>query len=156
MFKRNTKYTIVNIDSMMALTHKREIEVVDFQPNKLDPAIQDVIFKPRGKRKLYVLPLKTRSYQYAPIVNLDDAVFEGWDLPLHIDTEYNMYRGNACYNFVGEPSTVRVTIDAGQLNPHFDKVKVLAHPDNKGDGVVVYPELYKGGHAVIDRLLAVA
>jgi hypothetical protein len=49
----------------------------------------------------------------------------------------------------------RAWIEAGQLNPLFDKTKVLAIEGDKE--TVVYPELVReGDHAVIDRIMSEA
>lgn len=74
-------------------------------------------------------------------------------------------RGNACYNFVGTVEAIRNWIDKYQINPDFDenektKVVAIGEPVQNKHGeeteTVVYPELYDGGHAVIDRLLSKA
>jgi len=61
-------------------------------------------------------------------------------------------RGNACFNFVGPVEKIRAWIEEKQLNPKFRKEHVLAI-EQDGAEKVVYPDLYRSGHAVIDRIL---
>ena len=162
IFKTGEKYTLFKIDSMMAMTHKSEIIIKDIDPEG------NPIFSEKGKRKKYRLRLKSKAYASAPEKPLKSAIFAGWDQPFTCDTDSKMgtmresgilsrtMRGNACYNFIGTQEQIRIWIDKGQINPHFDKTAVLSIENNEGDGDVVYPDLYKGGHAVIDRQLAKA
>lgn len=162
IFKIGEKYTLFKIDSMMAMTHKSEIIIKDLDPEG------NPIFSEKGKRKKYILKLKSRAYASAPEIPLKSAIFAGWDQPFTCDTDTKIrtaresgfssqiMRGNACYNFIGTPEQIRTWIDKGQINPYFDKTAVLSIENNEGDGVVVYPDLYEGGHAVIDRQLAKA
>lgn len=160
IFKVGSKYTLFKISECMAMCSKTEINVKEIL--YFENGTTNVIFtKPRG-RKRFILPLEKRAYQSAPLLPFKGAIFEGWNYPLHCDSETgNIMRGNACYNFVGIPLEIQLLIDTGQLNPFFDKSSVLAIPepnnDSNVDGVVVYPELVEPGrHAVIDRLLAKA
>ena len=157
VFKAGGKYSLYGIDSMMAMCHKTEIIV-----RAIDPEKGRVIFsKPRG-RKQFILPLESRSYQSAPIKPYEGAIFEGWDQPIKCDTEQHsgVMRGNACYNFIGTSQAICEWIEAGQLNPSFDKGAVVAIDPNSiglcGDSpeTVVFPEEVRpGNHAVIDRLI---
>jgi len=162
IFKTGEKYTLFKIDSMLAMTHKLEIIIKDIDPES------NPIFSEKGKRKKYKLRLKSRLYASAPEIPLKDAIFAGWDQPFTCDTDSKIrtlstsgltcqtMRGGACYNFIGTLEQIQAWIDKGQLNPHFNKAIVLAFENNEGDGAVVYPDLYKGGHAVIDRQLTKA
>ena len=152
-FEVGKKYTLYRI-SFMAITSKSEIQVTEILDGADDPRA-GVVFKLRGKRKQYILPFASRDYASAPLKPFEGAVFEGWDQPVKCDSEGCSYRGNACYNFVGDPEAVRLWIDAFQMNPAFDRSKVLAVGlDSSSKETVVYPDLYQGGHAVIDRVLA--
>ena len=138
------RYTVFGISSFMASTWKAEIEV-----NSLDENAWP-IFKQRGKRKLKKFIDN----------NKETAVFEGWDIPLNTDSELcgktgTIMRGNACFNFVGKPEEIKKYIDEKQLNPAFEKSRVLSvSKDEARDETVVYPELViKGEHAVVDRLI---
>ena len=152
MFKMNGKYTVYRISDFMAMTTGQRFTVKEVRPNG------DIVFQPQGKRKMYLLPMKSQSYTNGPVNEFDGAVFEGWDTPYTCDTDSDRngegirtMRGNACYNFVGPADKIREWIDAKQLNPKFTKANVLAI---EGDTeVVVYPDLYRSGHAVIDRVL---
>lgn len=151
IFKEGQKYTIYKISEFMAITSKAQFTVNGFKENKQDNTRFDVIITPLGKRKQYLLPALTKSYQAAPIEEFAAAVFEGVEQPFLADSEGTTYSGNACYNFVGEAGEIRKWIDEKQLNPYFEKEKVVAV--TKDGERAVYPELYKGGHAVIDRIL---
>lgn len=145
------KYTCFHIDSMMAMTHKAEIQVKEINP-------EHFVFVARGKRKLLMKRWESRSYQSAPLEPIDWAIFEGWDQPITCDTDrygqgsVSIMRGNACYNFMGTPEQVRAWIEAGQLNPFFETYKALAIEGQLE--TVVFPEhVITGNHAVIDRLM---
>lgn len=151
-FEIGKKYTIFRI-SGMAITFKSEILITGTTEVEGDP-----IFKFRGKRKLFILRLKDRAYSSAPVEDFEGAVFLGWDQPIKCDSELfgasgTTMRGNACYNFAADPDEVRAWIETGQLNPAFDRSKVLATGRENNKETVVYPELYGGGHAVIERVL---
>ena len=153
-FEVGKKYTIFTIGSMMAMTNKQEIDIKELDENG------NPIFTSKGKRKRFILRLESRAYQSAPLKPFCGAVFEGWDQPFTCDTDYkgsltslSTMRGNACYNFVGTKEEIKTWIDKGQLNPNFDKTAVLAIPNNEKEEILVFPELYQGGHAVIDRII---
>lgn len=156
IFEVGKKYTIYRIN-WMAITSKKEIQIVELR----DTA---AVFKDRGKRKLYLLPFESKDYESAPVKPFEGAVFEGWDQPIKCDSETNSYSGNACYNFLGTPLEIRAWIESGQLNPAFEKDRVLAVERGEPEGTygiakdknesMVYPELYRPGyHAVIDRVM---
>lgn len=147
MFEVNGKYTIYAINSM-GFGGKSEITITAISPSG------GPIFKSKGKRKQYYLKTDKRC-----------AVFKGWDLPLHLDSDPSMRKngmhtfvGNACLNFVGDASEIRAHIEAGQLNPDFDRQIVLAiHPDNLSANdrreEVVFPEAVTHSHAVVSDIL---
>jgi hypothetical protein len=143
IFEIGEKYTVFGISSFMACNWESKITVVSFAENG------NPIFKERGKRKL-----KT----FLSIEKL--AVFKGWDLALKTDSQLygnsgTIMRGNACFNFVGSKEFVRSFIEKYQLNPEFDKSKVLAVSSTEmNTEEVVFPELaIQGRHVVIDRIM---
>lgn len=157
VFEAGKRYTIYRIGSMMAMTTKQEIRV-----DQIDHERARIIFTPRGKRKQYILPLAPIRYSNGPVDFFSGAVFDGWDQPIHCDTEAchdrgGVMRGNACYNFLGTPEQIRAWIDAGQLNPLFEKNSVLAIDQANGNNateIVVFPEAVQPGrHAVIDQIM---
>jgi hypothetical protein len=151
MFKVGQKYTSYSIDSMMAMTHRREFSVKQILPSGT------IVIVERGKRKETGLRLKWQGYVNGPWEFYKHGLFIGWDQPIKCDTDQRsgVMRGNACYNLIGTPEAVRAWIDAGQINPLFDKASVLAIEGDKE--TVVYPELVReGDHAVIDRIMAEA
>ncbi|HSA34493.1 MAG TPA: hypothetical protein P5077_12275 [bacterium] len=153
MFRLNLKYTIYRIGEALAMTSCQRITVKEIRENG------DIIYQPQGKRKLFILRKQWQSYVNGPVNEFDGAVFEGWDTPFTSDTDQDRdgspirtMRGNACYNFVGPVEKIREWIETKQLNPKFRKEHVVAiGPD--GNETVVYPDLYRSGHAVIDRIL---
>ena len=151
-FEVGKKFTVYRISSFMATTTKAEILITEADEDG------NPVFSLRGKRKKFIMELWKRAYQSAPLKPFEGAVFEGWDQPIKADSEGRCFSGNACYNFVGLVEEVKAWIESGQLNPYFERDKVLAVAPGKtmyeeGAETVVYPELYKGGHAVIDRIL---
>ena len=153
VFKPGGKYTMFYIGSAMAMTHKREILVKTVDDD-------GAVYVERGKRTMYRLKFQSRSYATAPLEPLGCAVFAGWDQPITCDTCHKgttsqpvVMRGNACYNFVAMPLEVAAWIESGQLNPFFERTRVLAI---EGDAeTVVFPEeVTRGNHAVIDRIIA--
>jgi hypothetical protein len=160
VFKTGSKFSLFRIDSCLAMTHRQDIEVVEYTEDG------SPIYKEAGKRKRLIFNISRRRYSSAPVEIFDGAIFKGWNQPITCDTDDRVkgvesngfisrqMRGNACYNFVGTPEAVKAWIDTYQLNPYFEKEKVLAiYGTKESDEAVVYPELYKGGHAVIDRML---
>ena len=148
IFEVGKKYTVYSLNSM-AMTTKLEMEVTGLETDK-------VIFKHKGKRKMYVFPLRSKHYSSAPLKETEAAIFEGWDQPVTCDTDgARCFRGNALFNFIAEPEAIRAWIDKGQLNPNFNRSIVLSvEADNSDSGErAVYPELYKGGHTVMDRYI---
>lgn len=134
----------------MAMTTKQEIKITRF-----DDAGNPIYKEGRG-RKEFLLHLKSRHYSSAPEEFFSGAVFEGHNQPVTCDTDGGRcFRGNALYNFVGEPEKIKQWIEAGQINPHFEPWLVVAvkNDSHDGDECLVFPDLYRGGHAVIDRLL---
>lgn len=154
IFAIGENYTIFQISSTMAITNRTELTVKSHTEN-------GIIFCFRGKRKLYGMPLETRHYEGQPLKPFTGAIFKGWDQPIICDTDNTgsinapaIMRGNACYNFIGTPAIVRDWIVKNQLNPYFDRAAVLAiEGENE---TVVFSDEYKGGHAVIDRLMSIA
>ena len=150
IFELNKKYTIFRFNSL-AMTCKQQIGVVSFD------AEGNPIYKNPGKRKLYVLKLKTKDYTSAPEKMFDGAVFEGLEQPYTCDTDGGrVFRGNALYNFVGDVEGIKKWIQEKQLNPWFEISSVVAIPDKNQSGgeIPVFPEYFDGNHAVMARILA--
>lgn len=148
------KYTLYRVSESMAMTVKTEITIKDVEEKRI------VFTKSKG-RKRFELSFESRHYQSAPLLPLKAAIFEGWNQPIKCDTEQSqgVMRGNACLNFLGSVDDVRAWIEQYQLNPFFEKYRVVAigkAESTFGDApeTVVFPEEYKGGHAIIDQILA--
>lgn len=137
------KLTIFSISSMMASTTKIEATITGFDADR-----DQYIFRKKKQRKQY----------YLPKFDQNDIVFEGWDLPIQTDHEAsNIFRGNACYNLVGQPEIIRDYVDHKNLNPHFkDKANIVLidpakSPNGEEQESLLYPEL-PSTHAVIERI----
>lgn len=131
--KPKTRLTLVTFNGI-AMSVKTEIEVgEDYHETST--------FKERGKRKLFKLRIDT-----------SDLVFEGWDLPIKLDTETNICRGNACYNFVtNEPEKLKEFIKTKNLNDEFKKHAHIIWIDNNNNENLLFPEL-ETSHAVVNKL----
>ncbi len=146
VFEIGKKYTIYRMSDGMAAVFKHEITVKDTD------AAGNIIYTEGRGRKRYILRI-VDSYSKKP---LDCAVFEGWAQPVKIDTETSKWAGNACFNFIGEPGTVREWIEQHQENPYFELTNVLAMSgeDFDNDATMVFASHYEHGrHAVIDRIV---
>lgn len=88
LFKDNQKITIISISDFMATTIKREIRITGTVNGRAAYVV-------RGKRKEYYFNLKP-----------DMLVFDGWSLPITVDTDTTQFKGNACYNFIVKYSPV--------------------------------------------------
>ena len=130
--KPKTRLTLVSLNGI-AMSVKAEIEVgEDYHETST--------FKARGKRKIYKLR-----------IDKGDLVFEGWDLPIKLDTETNTCRGNACYNFVtNEPEKLKEFIKTKNLNDEFYNYAHILWIDGEEENLL-YPEL-NSHHAVIERI----
>jgi hypothetical protein len=154
VFEVGKKYTIFRINGM-AMTSKDQITITRIHDDG------NPIFKRGRERKEYILKLESRAYASAPMEPFDGAVFEGWDQPVTCDTDINIsgnkiMRGNACFNFVGAKEEIKKWIAQNQLNPWFKfwiSLAVGSTPDTSEKEEVVFPEYYRGDHAVIDRIL---
>ena len=83
VFAEGQKYTIYKISEMSAMTVKMEITVKRLvKRNGFSEHPDCAVFTPRRKRKEYILPFESRSYQSAPLLPCRAAIFEGWDQPV--------------------------------------------------------------------------
>lgn len=165
IFRVGEKYSLYYIDEMMAMSHCQRITVKHFVRSKDKDWDDVIVFVLKGKRKERCLRLESRSYQSAPMLPYKGGIFKGWEQPVCTDTEQcsGVMRGNACYNFIGTPETIKTWIENNQLNPYFEKASVVAvDPDmttvcgDSAESVVFPDEVEPGRHAVIDRLLMAA
>jgi len=99
------RITLLKIDEILAMTHRYEMEVrpvltpqpVGYEGRKTRRAV----IRQRGKRKEFYFD-----------VAADDIVLDGWNLPFKTDTETaGVFAGNACYNLVDEPVSIRQCIE---------------------------------------------
>ncbi len=152
--KVGQKLTIFTIDSILAMTHRRLIEIraVEPEPKRagFDNSLRLGTYRERGKR---------RKEFYLDLPH-DALVFDGWDVPFTADTdsEAGMISGNACLNLVGDPAVIREWIESKQLNSEVGdqvKAKILVWPAERSNIRVqpkrLYPEL-ETRHAVIESL----
>jgi hypothetical protein len=145
LFEPGKKYSLFYIDDFMAMTHKTEITVLGIREN-------DLVFQAKKGRKKFLLPFSKRHYQSAPITYMQQAVFDGWDLPFICDTEQigninapTISRGDANMNLVGDPDIIQICFETRQLNPYFDKTRIVVYPvgciDSDYPGVNLYKEV---------------
>lgn len=138
------RYTVIGISEVLALTTKTEIRVA-----KIDDAGEPVIAL-RRKRTLH---------KFRDGLGRDKLVFEGWDIPLKVDSEQEgsfVMNGNACFNFLGDAEGIRSFVSEKNLNEYFSRHDaILAHGERVrpgGDSAIpVYPEV-PTTHAVIKQI----
>jgi hypothetical protein len=142
------------MDDCLAMTHRYELEVrqvlnpeaVGYEGQRRGVAV----VRQRGKRREQYLDLAA-----------DDILLDGWGLPFRTDTEGGgIMAGNACYNRVGEPETIRQCIETRAVFPVSDaaKAKIIVARSERtkcnDDGLdLLYPDI-ETYHAVIDRFKA--
>jgi hypothetical protein len=147
------KLTIFTIDSILAMTHRKFIEIrtVEKEPKRMgyDNNLRLGTYRERGARpKEFFFDLPS-----------DALVFDGWDVPFTADTDGGgMISGNACFNLVGDPAVIRDWIETKQLNSEVgDGVKgtILVWPEDRSnidvEPKLLYPEL-ETRNSVIDDL----
>lgn len=88
LFKDNQKLTIISVSDFLATTIKREIRITGTVNGRAAYVV-------RGKRKEYYFDIKP-----------DMLIFDGWSVPVRVDTETSQFKGNGCYNFVVKASPV--------------------------------------------------
>lgn len=146
------RVTLLKIDDCLAMTHRYELEVrgvlepqaVGYEGRKQRVAV----VRQRGKRKEFYLDLAA-----------DDILLDGWALPFRTDTEGSgVMAGNACYNLVGEPETIRQLIETKAVFPISDgaRAKIIVARGERtkcnDDGLILlFPDI-KTHHAVINRM----
>jgi hypothetical protein len=148
------KVTLLKIDDMMAMTHRYELEVRSL----LEP--QAVGYEGRKQRVATVRQKGKRKEFYLDLA-ADDILLDGWSLPFKTDTEGGgVMSGNACYNLIGEPETIRACLEQRAVFPVTDtaKAKVIVTPTERttcgDDGLaLLYPEI-NTYHAVVNRIKA--
>jgi hypothetical protein len=146
------RLTLLKIDDMLAMTHRYELEVRQV----LTP--QPVGYQGRQQRVAVVRQRGKRKDQYLDLA-ADDILLDGWGLPFKTDTEGNgVMSGNACYNLVGDPATVRQCVESRAVVPLSDgaKAKIIVAPAERttcsDDGLtLLFPEI-EIHHAVVNRL----
>ncbi len=139
VLKPKQKLTVIGLNGL-AMTSKFEVQIVDQIGERY-------VIVHRGKRK---------KYYYTP--NSQELIFENWDLPILVDTETNIMRGNACYNFITDDADkLKQYIEAKNINNEF---KNFAHiiwiaesemRKSEAKENLLYPEI-ETSHAVIGRI----
>jgi hypothetical protein len=146
------RLTVLRIDDALAMTHRFEFDVRSvLEPHPvgyMGRRQRVAVVRQRGKRKDFFLDTST-----------DDIVLDGWALPFKTDTEgEGVYSGNACFNLVGEPDTIRECIEGRAVLPVSEgakaKIIVTRAPRTTCDDsglILLYPDI-DTRHAVIQRL----
>jgi hypothetical protein len=145
------RVTLLKIEDCMAMTHRYELEV----RRVLDA--EAVGYEGRQQRVAVVRQRGKRKDQYLDLAG-DDILLDGWDVPFKTDTEGDgVMSGNACYNLIGEPETIRQHIEAKAVLPVSEAAKakiIVARAERtkcNDDGLeLLYPEI-NTHHAVIVR-----
>jgi hypothetical protein len=148
------RVTLVTIDDVMALTHRYELLVRQAQ----EPTPQGN----QGSKTRWatVIQRGKRTARYLDLT-ADDILLDGRGLPFRTDGEAGgVFSGNACFNLVGDPETIRQCIEGRAVLPVSDeakaKVLVSREPrttcDDRGV-VLLYPDI-RTHHAVVNRLKA--
>jgi hypothetical protein len=140
---------------VMSMTHLCELEVrCVLQP-------QAVGYEGRRQRVAVARQRGKRKEQYLDLA-ADDILLDGRGLPFQTDTEGNsIMAGNACYNLVGEPETIRQCIEARAVLPVSDgaKIKIIVARTERNkcndDGLDLLCPDIPTHHAVIERFKAV-
>lgn len=151
IFEAGKTYTIFRINDF-TMTTKQVIQVTRFDDDG------NPIYKIGKKRSEFILKLKFKRYVYDSEHMFNGMVFEG-ETPFSCDTDQNSkwrtntMRGNALFNFVGDDiESVKKYIEQNQRNPWAEIERAVFIKD--GQETLIFPEFYKGGHAVIDRILS--
>jgi hypothetical protein len=146
------RVTLLKIDDMMALTHRYEMEVRQvLEPQKVGyegRKTRLAVIRQRGKRREHYLDLAA-----------DDILLDGWNQPFRTDTEGGgVFSGNACYNLVGDPETIRQCIETKALFPVSNdaKAKIIVSCGERttcnDEGLaLLYPDI-DTHHAVVNRM----
>lgn len=146
------RLTLLRIDDCMAMTHRHELEVRSVLPPSrvgYDGRKERIAaVRQRGKRKEFYLDLAD-----------DDILLGGWDVPFQTDGEAGgVFAGNACFNLIGDPQTIRDCIERTAVRPVSDsaKAKIIVGRESRSkcndEGLeLLYPEI-ETGHAVVSRL----
>jgi hypothetical protein len=148
------RVTLLRIDDALAMTHRYELDVrqvlestkVGYEGRQLRVAT----VRQKGKRKEFYLDLAA-----------DDILLDGWGLPFRTDTEGGgVMAGDACYNLIGDPETIRGLIDGKAVRPVTDgaKAKVIVCRAERttcsDDGQeLLYPDIGTR-QAVVNRMMA--
>jgi hypothetical protein len=146
------RVTLLRIDDGLAMTHRYELEVRQV----LDP--QPVGYEGRKTRVAAVRQKGKRKDWYLDLA-ADDILLDGWGLPFRTDTEGNgVMAGNACYNLVGDPDTIRGLIEGKAVRPVTDdaRAKIIVAQSERtkcnDDGLaLLYPDI-DTRHAVVNRM----
>lgn len=160
-FEVGKKYTIYKVSENMAINVPNKILVKAIN-GRGDPE-----FVLPGKRTRNTFKMVYRRYVSAPIDFWAGAVFEGWDLPFTAEMDQpeklsstgmmcRKFKGDACYNFVGDPVVIRNYFEWKQLNPVYTEENlgrtVAVDADDNDNETPVFPEKYVPGEcAPMDR-----
>ena len=151
MLSIGQRLTLLTIDDVMAMTHRRELEIRQVLDSKLvgyhNCRQRVAVVRRRGRRKDQYLDLAC-----------DDILLDGWGLAFKTDTEgQGVMSGNACFNLIGEPATIRELIETKAVRPFSDsaKAKILVSRTERttcdDSGLeLLYPEI-DTHHAVVRR-----
>ena len=102
----NQRLTLILINDM-AMCIRREVEVQEY----LDGPTRKIKYRKKGdKQRLYT-----------SLIEAGTLVFDGWNLPLRVDTDgSSTFHGNGSYNFVAPaPEEIKSWVQNKNLNDRF-------------------------------------
>jgi len=150
LFQEGKIFTIIQISEWMAHTTKGIVKSVGkaYGTKGDKPAFKE---NKKGARKTFLLR------------NLEDKdvlIFEGSELPFKLDGEVknqdgvftsSTIRGNALFNFHGDPNTIREWVKTKNLNPFFTAYDRVNHVDEKGKETLLFMDRFASCKLVADR-----
>src|SRR5262245_53715456 len=103
--------TLLRVDEMLAMKSRFALSVRE--------VLELESFGDEGrKRRVAVVRQKGRRKDFYLDLGRDDILLDGWDVPFKTDTESGgVMDGNACYNLVGEPESIRGWIEGKSVFP---------------------------------------
>lgn len=145
VFKKDSIFTVITISDWMASTVKETYKAVGVEHNGL-PVLK---FAKNGTRKTFTIP---------KMFDKGTMIFAG-EVPFKIDSEMEvkngisiirMVRGNACYNFCGNPTVIKEYVRTKNLNENFSNFDAVLWIDGEKE-FPLFPDV-PTSHAVVMRI----
>ena len=139
LLKEGSKYTFFGVSESFGFCNRREFTYKQYMPERDILAVL-----PKGKRK--IVGFQTKG---------DVVVFEGWDIPLKIDSDFSSFTGNTLINFVGSPEEVKEQLK-GALYLSKEIITISPEDHTSEHNQMLYPEEAQANahnHAVVRTIL---